>query len=68
MGQMAISKDMNLRELLTKYPNSARVFSAYGIGCLGCALSHYETIEQGITAHGINIDNFMKDLNELVNE
>ena len=34
MGQMAISKDMNLRELLTKYPNSARVFSGMASGVL----------------------------------
>ena len=63
---MAVSKDMNLRELLTKYPESARIFAAYGIGCLGCALAHFETIEQGLTAHGINIDDFMKDLNNLI--
>lgn len=68
MATTTIEKDMNLKDLLNKYPESARVFAAYGIGCLGCALASYETIEQGINAHGINIDNFMKDLNELVNK
>ena len=63
-----ITKEMNLEELLNKYPDSARVFASYGIGCLGCALSSYETIEEGITAHGINIDAFMKDLNSYVGE
>lgn len=68
MATTTIEKDMNLKDLLNKYPESVRVFAAYGIGCLGCALASYETIEQGITAHGINIDDFMKDLNELVNK
>ncbi len=68
MATTTIEKDMNLKDLLNKYPESARVFAAYGIGCLGCALASYETIEQGITAHGINIDDFMKDLNELVSK
>jgi len=63
-----VSKDMNLRELLQKYPDSARVFSAYGIGCIGCSMANYETIEQGIGAHGIDINDFMKDLNEFVSE
>ena len=63
-----ITKDMNLKELLHKYPDSAKIFAAYGIGCLGCALASYETIEQGITAHGINLDDFMKDLNSYVAE
>lgn len=61
-----ITKEMNLKELLHKYPDSARVFASYGIGCLGCALASFETIEQGINAHGINIDDFLKDLNEFV--
>ena len=68
MSATTIEKDMNLKDLLNKYPESARVFAAYGIGCLGCALASFETIEQGITAHGINIDDFMKDLNETVNK
>ncbi len=63
-----ITKEMNLKELLNKHPDSARVFASYGIGCLGCALSSYETIEEGIAAHGINIDDFMKDLNSYVGE
>lgn len=68
MATVTLEKDMNLKDLLNKYPESARVFAAYGIGCLGCALASYETIEQGINAHGIDIDDFMKDLNKLVNK
>ena len=68
MAKVTITPDMNLRELIMEYPDAAKVFAAYGIGCLGCAMAHFETIEQGISAHGINIDEFMKDLNDLVNE
>jgi hybrid cluster-associated redox disulfide protein len=63
-----INKDTNLRDLLTKYPDSAKVFAAYGIGCIGCALASYETIGEGITAHGIDVDEFLKDLNSYVGE
>jgi len=63
-----ITKDMNLKDLLEKHPESAKIFAAYGIGCLGCALASYETIEQGLTAHGIDIDEFLKDLNSYVNK
>lgn len=62
----SVSKDTNLRELLMQYPDSAKVFAAYGIGCIGCALASYETIEQGLNAHGINVDEFLKDLNETI--
>ncbi len=60
---VTITKDMNIRELVQKHPNSVRVFSAYGIGCIGCALASYETLEQGLNAHGINISDFLTDLN-----
>jgi hybrid cluster-associated redox disulfide protein len=61
-----ITKEMNLKELLRKYPDSARIFASYGIGCLGCALANYETIEEGISAHGLNVEDFVKDLNAYV--
>jgi hybrid cluster-associated redox disulfide protein len=61
-----ITKDMNLKDLLNKYPDSAKVFASYGIGCLGCAMASFETIEQGLNAHGIEIDAFLKDLNAYV--
>ncbi len=62
----AISKDINIKELVQKYPASVRVFQAYGIGCIGCALAHYETLEQGLNAHGINVDDFMNDLKDVL--
>lgn len=64
----AIDKNMPIRELLQKYPESASVFSLYGIGCIGCALAQFETLEQGLNAHGIDITAFMKDLEEAVNK
>lgn len=63
-----ITKDTNLSELLAKYPDSAKVFAAYGIGCLGCSMASFETIGEGITAHGIDIDEFLKDLNSYISE
>ena len=63
-----ITKDTNLKDLLSKYPDSAKIFAAYGIGCLGCSMASYESIGDGIAAHGIDIDEFMKDLNSYINE
>lgn len=60
----SITKDMNIKELVQKYPDSVRVFGAYGIGCIGCALAHHETLEQGLNAHGINVEQFLNDLNQ----
>ena len=37
-----------------------------GMGCLGCAAAHFENIEQGAMAHGIDVDQLVKDLNTVV--
>ena len=63
---MTITKDMGIGEVVRKYPNTVPVFMSAGMGCIGCAASHFENIEQGALAHGIAIDALMKGLNDAV--
>lgn len=63
---MAITKDMSILEVVQKYPDTAAVFMNAGMGCLGCAAAHFENIEQGAMAHGIDIDALIDGLNEAV--
>ncbi len=63
---MAITKDMGILEVVQKYPDTVDVFVNSGMGCLGCAASHFENIEQGAMAHGIDVDQLIKDLNTVV--
>ena len=45
----------------------ADVLSSIGMHCLGCALSHGETIEQAAMVHGIDPDELLRMLNEAAN-
>ena len=63
---MAITKDMSILEVVQKYPDTVVVFVNAGMGCLGCAAAHFENIEQGAMAHGIDVDQLVKDLNTVV--
>ena len=65
---MAITKDMSILEVVQTYPDTADVFISSGMGCLGCAVSHFENIEQGASAHGINVDQLIKDLNAAIDK
>ena len=60
---MAITKDMSILEVVQKYPDTVDVFVNAGMGCLGCAAAHFENIEQGAMAHGIDVDQLVMDLN-----
>ena len=62
----AITKDMSILEVVQKYPDTVDVFVNAGMGCLGCAAAHFENIEQGAMAHGIDVDQLVKDLNTVV--
>lgn len=61
-----IQKDMIIMDVLKKYPDLFPVFFGHGIGCAGCGAAQFETIEQGVTLHGIDPDAFVTVLNEYI--
>jgi hybrid cluster-associated redox disulfide protein len=64
-AEATITADMTIGEVLQKYPESLKVFLSHGLMCVGCAVARFENIRQGATAHGIDVDALMKDLNEI---
>lgn len=65
---MTITKDMGIIEVVRKYPQTIEVFMKQGMGCLGCAAAHFETIEEGALAHEMDVDKLMEALNAAVAE
>ena len=63
-----INKEMGILEVVEKWPDTARTFMDFGMGCLGCAAAHFENIEQGASAHGIDVDALIVALNKVVAE
>lgn len=62
---MTITKDMTIEEVVTQYPETMVVFMRHGLHCVGCHVSAFENIEEGATAHGINVDALVADLNKV---
>ncbi|MBT3324217.1 DUF1858 domain-containing protein [archaeon] len=68
---MKITKDMGIGEVLEKHPKVAEVFKELQIHCVGCMASHFESIEEGFTAHGMSeeeIDAAVKKMNAAISE
>ncbi len=63
-----ITRDMSIAEVVQKYPQTVPVFLAHGLMCFGCAIARFENVEQGATAHGIDVDILMEDLNKAAQE
>jgi CopG family nickel-responsive transcriptional regulator len=51
-----ITGDMNIEEVVSKYPQTLGVFFQYGLGCIGCHAASYESLAEGVAAHGISLD------------
>ena len=62
----AITGDMNIQDIVSKYPQTLSIFFKYGLGCIGCHASSYESLAEGVMMHGIDLDVILKELNELV--
>ncbi len=61
-----ITKDMGIMEIVQTWPQTVEILRDYGMGCIGCAAAHFENIEQGALAHGIDIDALIAALNKAV--
>ncbi|MDD5417790.1 MAG: DUF1858 domain-containing protein [Candidatus Nanoarchaeia archaeon] len=61
-----ITKDMNIIEMVQKYPQTVEVLFKHGFHCVGCAMAHYESIEQAAEVHGIDLKKLLNDLNKVV--
>lgn len=55
----------SITEVVEKFPQTAEVFLKHGMHCFGCMAARFENVEQGAMAHGINVPNLLKDLNEV---
>ncbi len=65
---MKIIKETTFAELLKEYPEVAEKLKEKGLGCIGCPMARFETIEQGAAMHGINPDELIKDINKGLTE
>lgn len=68
MSEVKITKDMGIIDIVQQYPQTLEVFQKYGLGCIGCAAARFENLEAGAKVHGIDVDDFIDDLNAAIAE
>lgn len=69
-----ITKDMIIQDILAEHPEKAMFLSEilmdFGIHCVGCGASGFETLEEGVLGHGFSedeLDLLVSDLNKAIN-
>lgn len=61
-----ITKDMVIGQVLRQYPETAEIFLALGMHCLGCPSSTMESVEGAAITHGRNADELVAELNKAI--
>lgn len=61
-----IEKNTIIGSILDTAPQSAPLFMAIGMHCLGCPSSRGETVEEACMVHGVECDGFLAQLNRFL--
>jgi hybrid cluster-associated redox disulfide protein len=61
-----VTKDMLILDVINEYPETFDIFIDHNIGCIGCRAAKFETLEEGMSMHGIDVDKFVDLLNEKI--
>ena len=61
-----ITGKMTFSEVLALFPETIPVFMEHHMACFGCPMAMSETVEQGATAHGIDPDKLVLELNKAI--
>ena len=64
MAEEKITENMNIREVIEKYPQVVPVFHKYNIGCIGCIAASFERISDIAIVHGLDVKKFVDELNK----
>ena len=66
-----ITKDMTIADMAQSHPEASIVLMEKGMHCIGCGAAAFETIEEGLQAHGIpddEIDQIIEEMNKFVKD
>ncbi len=63
-----ITKDTVIGDILDIAPQTAPIFFAIGMHCLGCPSSRGETVEEACMVHGIDVEKLLAIVNEEANK
>jgi hybrid cluster-associated redox disulfide protein len=61
-----ITKDMTIMEAIQNFPETIPVLQSLNLGCLGCIAASGESLAEGLSAHGLDVEDAIKKMNEAI--
>ena len=63
-----VNKEMTIGQVLTLNRQTAPIFMAFGMHCLGCPASRNESLQDACAVHGIPAEQVIEAINEKIAE
>jgi hybrid cluster-associated redox disulfide protein len=57
-----ITSDMSVDDVLSAYPQTAAVFVAHAMACVGCMLSPFHSLAEAARTYHLELDTFLDEL------
>ena len=63
-----VTKDMTFHQVMQMDRETIKVLQSFNLGCVGCMGAQNETLEQGATAHGLDVNELLVALNAVFSD
>ena len=66
-----ITKETTIGEIVEKYPQVVETLMSFGVHCVGCHVSPFESLEGGFKGHGMDdatVEEAVRKLNEIIEQ
>lgn len=67
MVKYMITKDLTIRQLITKYPQTLSLLMHFEMACFGCPSAQDETLEEACYVHGYDVEELIDQLKVVTN-
>jgi len=67
--KFAITRETTIGDIVEHHPETIEVLLSYGVHCVGCDVSPYESLEEGFRGHGMSdedIDDALEKLRDVI--
>ena len=61
-----VTPDTNIGDLVLFHPETAELLFSIGLHCLGCPASGVETVSEAAEVHGLDADELVLQLNNII--
>ena len=61
-----LAADMDVQQVMNRWPQTVPLFRHYAEACVGCSLAPFCTIKEAVAEYGLTLDTFFHELQQCI--